>query len=313
MKRFEQQPHRTDNRRTGGKRTRGIFGALAGGLLVGLVIVVAAVALLRPDATSVLVESAQRALMPQEQEVEQEQSSNSDSKAPDPLVQSVYDQLRAQTKTIEFDVWQDSSDVHDYVADAFALNDSDHVGPYVQWSQAGGYTHYINAVQGLTGEWKAHYTIKCDYINASKKEAAFEKQLAQTVKELGLDGEGSSRDKLDAIHEFIIGNVEYGKPDSHTEHTAYSALCRGKAVCQGYATLFYRLAHAAGIKCAIVTGKLEGQDHAWNVVKLGNTWYHVDETACDTNRQYSKYYLVKGKNPSSKHAIGKKDAKKYFG
>lgn len=39
------------------------------------------------------------------------------------------------------------------------------------------------------------------------------------------------------------------------------------AVCQGYASLFYRLALDAGVDTRVISGEAGGP-HAWNIVKL---------------------------------------------
>ena len=54
--------------------------------------------------------------------------------------------------------------------------------------------------------------------------------------------------------------------------TAYAALAKGKAVCQGYATLYYAMCRAMGLPVRVITS----YDHAWNIVKpatiIGTTW-----------------------------------------
>jgi transglutaminase/protease-like cytokinesis protein 3 len=66
-----------------------------------------------------------------------------------------------------------------------------------------------------------------------------------------------------------------------------------KGICEGYAVLFQELCKASGINSEIIVGKANtnkknirninlnknfATDHAWNKVKLGNTWYQLDAT-----------------------------------
>lgn len=59
-------------------------------------------------------------------------------------------------------------------------------------------------------------------------------------------------------------------------YTAYGALVEGDAVCQGYALAYKLLLDKCGIDSVLVTSNEMG--HAWNLVKLDGSWYHVDVT-----------------------------------
>lgn len=65
----------------------------------------------------------------------------------------------------------------------------------------------------------------------------------------------------------------------------YGALVLGKAVCQGYAEAMKLLCDLSGIECNIVYGTSNGSgtwiDHAWNQVRIGGNYYHVDPTFDD--------------------------------
>ena len=61
-------------------------------------------------------------------------------------------------------------------------------------------------------------------------------------------------------------------------HSAYGALCRGEAVCEGYAEALLLLCQAAEIPCLLVEGTAgtPQQPHAWNLVYLQGAWHHCD-------------------------------------
>ena len=65
-------------------------------------------------------------------------------------------------------------------------------------------------------------------------------------------------------------------------YTAYGALLEGRAVCQGYAQLTYKMLREAGLSCYVITGQANNgsrtEDHAWNIVKVGKKWYYLDTT-----------------------------------
>ena len=76
--------------------------------------------------------------------------------------------------------------------------------------------------------------------------------IAEVIKELDLDGK-TEYQKVKAIHDYICDNVDYDYEhlsqgdDYPGMFTAYAAMFDGKAICQGYATLFYRMCDEAGI------------------------------------------------------------------
>lgn len=91
------------------------------------------------------------------------------------------------------------------------------------------------------------------------------------------------------IHDYLVDNCTYEKNDSNPNiFTAYSCLISGKAVCEGYAKAAQLLLCAAGIDCRPVVGARGAEEHMWNVVKIGNSWYHIDVT-WDSKDELNKY------------------------
>lgn len=86
----------------------------------------------------------------------------------------------------------------------------------------------------------------------------------------------SADEKVKAVHDWVVKRLAYD--ESLRRYTAYEALRYGRAVCQGYALLTYKMLTAAGIPARIVEGKVASGDHAWNLVLLGGRWYHMDTT-----------------------------------
>ena len=46
----------------------------------------------------------------------------------------------------------------------------------------------------------------------------------------------------------------------------------------GYTTSFQMFMDMLGVECIIVRGEATGEEHAWNMVHIGDNWYHVDCT-----------------------------------
>jgi len=107
-------------------------------------------------------------------------------------------------------------------------------------------------------------------------------------------------EKVKALNYYMVLYCEYDY--TYSKYTPYDILVTGKGVCQAYAQAYHLLVTKAGIKDYIVIGsarpinKLEG--HAWNIVKLGKDYYHVDTT---WNTTYYGYFLLSDKVISKDH------------
>ena len=96
-------------------------------------------------------------------------------------------------------------------------------------------------------------------------------------------------EKEKVLHDYIINNCKFderydlGNMPSES-YTAYGVLINGTGVCQGYAIAMDKLLKAVGMESTIVVGSAlndEGNDyisHAWNIVKIGGQYYHLDLT-----------------------------------
>ncbi len=68
------------------------------------------------------------------------------------------------------------------------------------------------------------------------------------------------------------------------DNTAYGVLVNGTAVCQGYACAYANIMNQLGIPTGLVTS--ETLNHAWNMVEIDGSWYHVDCTWDDPAGRY---------------------------
>ncbi len=106
------------------------------------------------------------------------------------------------------------------------------------------------------------------------------------------------------IYEYITDTVTYDKPtaaayekgeDVFSESfTAYGALIKGKAVCEGYVKLLQILCYKLGISVTPVEGG-GNMAHMWAAINIDGKWYMVDPTWDDADNQlvcYYKYFNV---------------------
>ncbi len=146
-------------------------------------------------------------------------------------------------------------------------------------------------------------TIKLIYRTDKSQEDEVTSRVQSIISSLDLKSK-SDYGKCKAIYDYITSNVTYDYEhlsDSEYEraHTAYAALVDKTAVCEGYASLFYRLAMEAGLDCRIIAGVSELQGHAWNIVKLGDKYYNLDSTWDFGQADYQ--YFLKGSYDFDNH------------
>ena len=130
-----------------------------------------------------------------------------------------------------------------------------------------------------------------------------ETQLNSYIKpQLALDGK-TTYQKVKAIYDWMTKNIKYDYTNLDDgsymlKYTAYAAAINKKAVCQGYANLFYRLANDAGIDCRIITGQGDGdrgwEAHSWNIVKLDDGKYYCLDATWGAAVKDSARYFLKG-------------------
>ena len=129
-------------------------------------------------------------------------------------------------------------------------------------------------------------------------DAALEERANEVLNYLSLSGE-SAYNKIYRIYNYMAQSVEYDWAATGETgwdgvsvgygQTAYEALCLEKAVCAGIAKAVTYLLDKVNIPCKTVSGLNDGVSHAWNVVKLGNSWYYMDATSDLGTAKYSHF------------------------
>ncbi len=88
-----------------------------------------------------------------------------------------------------------------------------------------------------------------------------------------------------AAHDYITTHCAYDDNElalfserSENSENPYGALINNKAICMGYTTTFQLFMDMLGVESIIIRGESDGEEHAWNMVHIGEKWYHVDCT-----------------------------------
>ncbi|MFA9463534.1 MAG: transglutaminase domain-containing protein [Velocimicrobium sp.] len=108
----------------------------------------------------------------------------------------------------------------------------------------------------------------------------------------------SDYSKVKTIHDYIVLNCMYDIREvqsiPNTSYHPAGCLLYKTCVCQGYAETFQLFMNALGIKNKQIRGYAtnengQTQSHAWNSIKLGKKWYHIDLTWDDPTPDTKNY------------------------
>ena len=169
-------------------------------------------------------------------------------------------------------------------------------GDYLLWSVAKrGY----NATYTETNSYYyLDIPYEFTYYTTLEQEVSVGRKLDSIFASFGFTEQSDDYTKIKTIYDYICANVTYDyanlENDAYTlKYTAYAALNNGTAVCQGYATLLYRMLLRAGVDCRVITGVDDNNEpHAWNIVALDGIYYNLDSTWDAANSEYQ--YFLKG-------------------
>ena len=168
----------------------------------------------------------------------------------------------------------------DSLKNVFEAVCNDH--PELFWLETGYSCKYLK--NGKCVEVCLQYNAAAEQLDVAKDE--FERcaeAILAEARQLSTDLE-----KERYVHNALILLTEYDER-ADMGQSAYSALVTGKSVCAGYARAFQYCMQQLGIPTYYCTG-YAGQDHAWDIVKLGNRYCNVDVTWDDTEPATENYF-----------------------
>ena len=74
------------------------------------------------------------------------------------------------------------------------------------------------------------------------------------------------------------------------EHSAYGAIVKRSAVCDGYALALKYLMGRCGIECIVIPGTVNGAAHVWNTAFWDGRWHEMDITWDAADRSGRQYF-----------------------
>ncbi|MBP1925836.1 hypothetical protein J2Z76_001697 [Sedimentibacter acidaminivorans] len=147
--------------------------------------------------------------------------------------------------------------------------------------------------------------IKATHILSASKRNETDKKIDDILSDI-IKPNISDDEKVKVVHDYIVKNSKYDT--SSVFYSDYDLLTEGKSVCNGYALLTYNMLKKLNIPVEFVFGTSNSQSHVWNMVKLGEYWFHLDTTWNDPvpdrdNTSSYNYYMLTDEEITKDHVI----------
>lgn len=104
------------------------------------------------------------------------------------------------------------------------------------------------------------------------------------------DKKDTEYEKAYTVYEHLIKAITY-KEGSDYNQNLISGMVNEKTVCTGYAKSLQYIYQKMGIRCQMVYGKANGQNHAWNLVRIEGVDCYVDPTWGSNNKNMSRGFF----------------------
>ena len=137
--------------------------------------------------------------------------------------------------------------------------DNSSEGDYLYWDIKAEIPNYIYYPVLERGKINYYYQfdITYNYYTTRKQKEKVESKVKSLIKNFGFTKNTTDYQKIKTIYDYVCRNVEYAYDMSDDiVFTSYAALFQGRAVCQGYAQLMYKMLREADISVRMIGGYL---------------------------------------------------------
>ncbi len=179
----------------------------------------------------------------------------------------------------------------------YAETDNVNQGDYMKWDVDESETSF--SYIKIDGYYYYTFTSSMSYLTSLTQRNTLDKKVDELIQSFKFTNTTNTYTKIKTTYDYICKNTKYASSKSNViVYSAYSALINKKAVCQGYASLLYKVLRTMGLSTRVIAGQstFSGETHGWNIVKLGSYYYNVDSTWDSSlyhkGKKYS--YFLKG-------------------
>lgn len=153
--------------------------------------------------------------------------------------------------------------------------------------------HLNQSACNIAQDGFGHTAICPRYFFSKDKVKEYNRKIEKTVNELVAQlklTEGTDYEKALKVHDWLCQNVVYDEKGADIKdlvrviasHNIIGVFAHRRAQCEGIAKAVKVLLNSVDVRCIVATGeansKRENGPHAWNIVNLDNTPYHMDVT-----------------------------------
>lgn len=135
------------------------------------------------------------------------------------------------------------------------------------------YRFYLQDAQSSV--WSLHVAAETE--TSDDAHPSVDQIIANAVAQCRQETSDSEYDMALWLHDWTLDQLEYDYNLNWC--SAESGLTRHQGTCESYQRIYTKLLNAAGI----ANGRIEGNGHTWNAVKIDGKWCQMDLTWDDTN------------------------------
>ena len=193
---------------------------------------------------------------------------------------------------------KEPQDLYEKLADViYAETSSPNEGDYMKWDVDDSEVDF--AVTKSGSYYYYTFTFNMTYITTLTQRDKLDVKVNSLIKSFKFTNKTTVYEKIKKVYDYVCKNITYAKDSSSVKvYSAYYALIKKKAVCQGFATLLYKIYKTMGIPTRVIAGDstFSGNKHGWNIVKIGKYYYNMDATWDSTLTHAGKkyQYFLKG-------------------
>lgn len=165
--------------------------------------------------------------------------------------------------------------------DELSVNSTD--GDYIRWAVKSLETTSITKVTKKNGYNYYKLKVGFSYYDTPAQEKKADSAVNSFINSLDTNGKTDVQ-IIKEVHDYLckINTYDYAAAENPYSHlyafSSYGALLKGKCVCQGYASAFYRICKELGYNVRFVGSDPDWGCHAWNIIELDGKFYIVDCT-----------------------------------
>ena len=162
------------------------------------------------------------------------------------------------------------------------------------------FVHPYNSFKTISFAYtnKGDFSISIEHVYSKEEIAEINYIVDKKINDL-ITTSMTTKDKIKAIHDFIINNTTYDKlktedikDSTYKSNTAYGVLIQGYGICSGYSDAMAIFLN----KLDVDNYKISNDSHIWNLVYVNGLWKHLDATWDDPIGEYNEnrdtYFLI---------------------